>query len=380
MSDLSTGAGSGATPIDHDRVLRICAKIRARWSSKAEDIIQVAKWIYEAFANRLPLKDYGDYNLGIKRGIAKELRAVGRHPWMTDKKNVESFPDNVDDIISLFWLLRHLERHGLQQRFLDRMKDETINPEMFRSHIRQLKDLDGRTEQQIRDERIRVALADPTFRTGFGIYTADFRKLDDLVKDNSVDLWFVDAEWNDTAIHHDVSALAFKKVQPSGLYVVLCGNDQYFDVLRISWERFLPMSGYHLFHTHRKKRRYISKRSTVLGEAARKRNEHYHLQPVLIFYKPPEPEKFPLVGSTTDYKLAHKDKLHHEWDFAEENAIYYLRHLTKRGALIVDAFAGGGTISAACARLGDRTCIATEKDHDTAVAARKRVWEIHQKS
>ncbi len=56
-----------------------------------------------------------------------------------------------------------------------------------------------------------------------------------------------------------------------------------------------------------------------------------------------------------------------------EDVVYYLQHLTLAGALIVDPFAGGGTVSAASAWLGDRTCIATEINSKTAMAARMRV-------
>ena len=51
-----------------------------------------------------------------------------------------------------------------------------------------------------------------------------------------------------------------------------------------------------------------------------------------------------------------------------------VERLTEPGQLVVDPFAGGGTIPAACKVLG-RRWLATEKDRNTALVARKRLAE-----
>ena len=43
-----------------------------------------------------------------------------------------------------------------------------------------------------------------------------------------------------------------------------------------------------------------------------------------------------------------RDKDHHEWGQDAQEAIYWIEKLTKPGDLVIDPFAGGGAIPAAC--------------------------------
>ena len=70
-----------------------------------------------------------------------------------------------------------------------------------------------------------------------------------------------------------------------------------------------------------------------------------------------------------------RDKEHHDWGQDQSEIEYLIEKLTEPGALVVEPFCGGGSVPAACKKLG-RRWIATEIDETTALIARKRVSEV----
>jgi hypothetical protein len=74
-----------------------------------------------------------------------------------------------------------------------------------------------------------------------------------------------------------------------------------------------------------------------------------------------------------------RDKEFHEWGKHESEASYLIQRLTEPGALVVDAYCGGGMVPAACKATG-RRWLATEVDATTARVARKRLADMDRSS
>jgi hypothetical protein len=73
-----------------------------------------------------------------------------------------------------------------------------------------------------------------------------------------------------------------------------------------------------------------------------------------------------------------RDKRFHVWGQPESEARYLLTRLTEANDLVVDPFAGGGTVPAVCKMLG-RRWLATEVDQETVAVARKRLADLELK-
>jgi len=92
------------------RLDSILAEIRAITRNKAEDHIRLGKLLFQAFGEKLPQKDWADYDLGIDSKTAADLRTLSQDPIMSDPKYIDAFPDKRDDIIGLWKLLQYLRK------------------------------------------------------------------------------------------------------------------------------------------------------------------------------------------------------------------------------------------------------------------------------
>src|SRR5262245_33052897 len=102
------------------------------------------------------------------------------------------------------------------------------------------------------------------------------------------------------------------------------------------------------------------------------RNIQSKWRPLLLFQKPPiRPAPDWLVDCMEG---GGREKTLHDWQQSQNESEYLIDKLTLPGALIVDPFAGAGTVPMACKALG-RRWLATEIDPKTAARARKRLAE-----
>jgi hypothetical protein len=123
------------------RLDSILAEIRAITRNKAEDHIRLGKLLFQAFGEKLPQKDWADYDLGIDSKTAADLRTLSQDPIMSDPKYIDAFPDKRDDIIGLWKLLQYLRKWNEESRFIDLINTGVIEPNIYRRQIRNL--LDG---------------------------------------------------------------------------------------------------------------------------------------------------------------------------------------------------------------------------------------------
>lgn len=89
------------------------------------------------------------------------------------------------------------------------------------------------------------------------------------------------------------------------------------------------------------------------------RNLNTGYKPILIFQKPPMRKTD--TAFLDIFKGSGKEKDNHKWQQAEQEAIEIIGKLTKPNDLILDPFAGSGTIPVAC-HLSKRRFIAIEKE------------------
>ena len=209
------------------------------------------------------------------------------------------------------------------------------------------------------EERNRIIESTP--ETGGDIVTGDLDQLFDLVPAETADLFFTDPPYHE--IHTDLfgrlAELAQAKLKPSGLCLVYSG------------QMFLP---------------------TVLAEMSRHLDYYWlfalrhtggHLdiwnrkvwndwKPILVFAKRPVPSA-PDHDWVQDFREGGgRDKDYHEWGQDAQEATYWIEKLTKPGDLVIDPFAGGGAIPAAC-KATNRRWLATELNSGNAAIARNRV-------
>lgn len=71
-----------------------------------------------------------------------------------------------------------------------------------------------------------------------------------------------------------------------------------------------------------------------------------------------------------------RDKSHHEWGDGERAALYMIQRFTNPGDVILDPFAGSGTVTRAAKMLG-RNCISFEIDQERADVARRLLAETN---
>jgi hypothetical protein len=96
-------------------------------------------------------------------------------------------------------------------------------------------------------------------------------------------------------------------------------------------------------------------------------------KPILAYAKPPARRASDWLSDLLEG--GGRDKEHHDWGQDESEVEYLIQRLTEPGQLVVDPFCGGGQIPAACKALG-RKWLATERDRNTALVARKRLAEM----
>jgi hypothetical protein len=324
-----------------------------------EKIIQIGDWLYEAYGDRLPKAAWKKQGIKISYTEASELKALSQDPVM--RRNKKSFPPNRNAVIRLWRLLQHLRKIGREHLFQKRCDDEAINIEMHRGQIDDLRKLDGMTPEQRRADFRKAAIANPAYHDGSNIHTGDYTLLYDLLEDISVDMFFTDPPWDKQSVHlyGGLAKLAVKKLKPGGWCLAYCGHDSFLEVANLMAEHLESYWMFAVRYPHRKQPR-------------RHKNIGSIWNPILAFRKRPFTRQPKLVVDLID---GDKDgKNFHEWGEGIKEAMYYIETLTKPNALVVDPFAGGGTVPAACKRLG-RRCVAAEKNPDVASAIRKRLAE-----
>lgn len=191
------------------------------------------------------------------------------------------------------------------------------------------------------------------------IITGDARELAKCIPDESVDLIFTDPPYprEFLPLYEWLAETAARVLKPGGLLITLSGN-MYFDIVFSMLSKHLL---YHwcggMPHNNLGATTQIHPRQMMSG-----------WKPMLWFSK----------GAATrhayvfDFWNSPIDKRYHDWGQPVQWGQYYIDKLTILGELILDPFAGGGTVPAIC-KILRRNYIAFEIVPEVAERARERV-------
>jgi 16S rRNA G966 N2-methylase RsmD len=171
------------------------------------------------------------------------------------------------------------------------------------------------------------------------IHLGDFRLIGDRIPDGSVDLIFTDPPYDRAAIKlfDGLGEFAAKKLRPGGSLVFYLGQIQLPSAMEILSKHLRYWWCCSCYHS---------------GPTLLRMNEYGIVngwKPMLWFVKETRGDKETFIN---DVATGTKEKSHHEWQQAEDEAAYFIEKLTVPGDFVVDPFCGGGTTPAVCEKLG----------------------------
>ena len=190
------------------------------------------------------------------------------------------------------------------------------------------------------------------------IVTGDARELAKRIPDESIDLIFTDPPYPDEFLWcWEWMALEAKRIlKETGCLLSYVGNNH----LPFIFEKF----GEHL------KYYWMLARVFPAGEGKFwSRNIFCCIRPILCYTKNRnKPNKW-----TPDVHIGiRRDKRFHEWGQSADTFAFFMDKFTNNSMIVLDPFAGGGTVPAVCKQL-NRNYTAFEIDPETAKLARERV-------
>jgi ParB-like chromosome segregation protein Spo0J len=193
-----------------------------------------------------------------------------------------------------------------------------------------------------------------------GLYRGDFRLLSDQIADDSVDLVFTDPPYDGKSVtlYEDAARVASRILKPGGSFIAYSG------------QRHLPavLSG---CEKHLRYWWTIAGVHSGANQMLQKLGIRCGWKPLVWFVKGTRGD---VQNVLRDVVTGDREKDAHVWQQAEEEALYYIEHLTSAGGLVVDFFVGGGTTAVASKKLR-RQFIGFEVDASAAERASIRVSE-----
>ena len=238
-----------------------------------------------------------------------------------------------------------------QDKLLD--KAEGLTVKQFRSLIRDYK----------RQKLLQDRYGDGEIPDDISLIHGDFRDiLADLPK-NSVDLIFTDPPYGEDYIHlyGDLAKLGARVLKPGGSLLAYAGH--------YALPRYFELMTPHL--------RYWWIISLVQREGAHARltgkNLFVQWKPILWFVKDHRGINDAYVGDTFDTPYQRKD--YQDWEQAPDEAEYYINHMTNKGDVVLDPFAGSGTTLIAAKNI-QRRSIGIEMDIERIKIAKGRIAEV----
>jgi hypothetical protein len=280
---------------------RIVRLINKYVTNKPEDIIFIGRQLRLIFGAHFPKSHWKETGIKLPYTEAAAIRALSEDPYMTDPRNMKHFPSDRGTIIALWEFLQSCIREGNPKLFLQKIKDGTINPDIRRNQVRDLKKFGGMSIPQIRTFRKREALADKTAQTGHDIHTGDFRLLYDLVGPEEAAMCFCDPPWQkkDVNLFGPMAKLVAEKLKRSGYCLALCGDDVLKEAMRQMDEHLIFRRIFTLVYTGNTMKRYAT-------------NEWCHGQHILVYQKATETIKCPRMVMNARVNSSKAEKSYHE--------------------------------------------------------------------
>ena len=191
------------------------------------------------------------------------------------------------------------------------------------------------------------------------IIHGDFRKKCKDLENESIDLIFTDPPYPKEFLDmwKDLAELSRRLLKPGGFCIAYCGHFHIDKVLE------MMSSDLNLYWMCA----LVQKTQTVVHS----RNVICTWKPILIYYK--EPLK--IVDRTfKDVFSFKREKSLHDWQQAEADAKYLIDFFSDVGDLVLDPFAGSGTIPKCC-KDNKRRCIAMDIDKECIDIIKGRIVE-----
>ena len=192
------------------------------------------------------------------------------------------------------------------------------------------------------------------------ILIGDMGILQDRLADGSADIFLTDPPYAEVGLYERLAELAAAKLKPGGFCLAYTGQFHLPEViaamgkyLEYWWMIGIEFGGQHC--------------------AIHPKHIQNKWKPILAYGKPPLK---PAPQWHSDLlQGGGRDKEHHDWGQDQSEVEYLIEKLTQPGDLVVEPFAGGGSVPAAAKKMG-RRWIATEINETTALIARKRLSEM----
>lgn len=194
-----------------------------------------------------------------------------------------------------------------------------------------------------------------------GIYTGDAEELARAIPDRSVDLVFTDPPYPYKYIHtfSSLAKLSRRVLSSDGLVLCYSGQTYLPEVIARLCE-----------HLHYRWTIAVMHGSSQIVWGAR---AIAGWKPIFVLSARATSTKDTIIHDVV--MPSHRDKRFHAWGQSDYEAIKYIDKLTSEEDIVLDPFAGGGTIPAACKVLG-RRYLAFEIGPDVAEDARERVRKM----
>ena len=187
----------------------------------------------------------------------------------------------------------------------------------------------------------------------------DFRKVE--FEDESIDLILTDPPYPKEflPLWSDLAELAARVLKPGKFCVAYSGQLHLPEVItRISehLDYYWTSALYHQGPT----------------QLVHARNVICEWKPILIFYKPPFRK---IERQWSDYVVSPaREKAHHDWQQSEAPYEYLIDFFSEPGDLVLDPFAGGGTVPVVCKRK-KRRCVAVDIEEENVKISLGRLME-----
>jgi site-specific DNA-methyltransferase (adenine-specific) len=198
---------------------------------------------------------------------------------------------------------------------------------------------------------------DPNFE---GILNGDALELCDAIPEESVDIILTDPVYSEVEHYRWLALLGAKVLKPDRALLAFYGGPKIWDVHRV-------MSN-HLTWTWNLNYTVVAKANKLIGY-----NIFTWTTPCLWFRKG---KGFPRRRIPDTFISNKRPSSSFKWNKNLEVVEYWLKAFTDPGDVVLDPFAGSGTVAVACKRLG-RLYLSTELDFVRAIRARERVVDTH---
>lgn len=193
-----------------------------------------------------------------------------------------------------------------------------------------------------------------------GLHRGDFRVLSEQIADNCVDLVFTDPPYDGDSVnlYEHAARVAARILKPGGSFIAYSGQ-RHLPAVLTGCEKHLRY-WWTIAGVHSGANQMLQKLGIRCG-----------WKPLVWFVKDTRGD---VQNVLRDVVTGEREKDAHVWQQAEEEALYYIEHLTVPGGLVVDFFVGGGTTAVAAKKLG-RHFIGFEVDASAAERASARISE-----